>query len=59
MLGGINKISEQEYDAIKNHPTFKQLMNTRPVLLEWVPGFGPADKDLKAFGKLSENEALG
>lgn len=52
-----SKNSEELVDA-PAHPMFVKMLEGRPQLLSWIPGFSPEDKEVKKLSDLKENAAL-
>lgn len=50
LLMGINEVTKEEWDQIKNHPRLDDLFNPKNgenELLEWIDGRGPEDNEHK------------
>lgn len=55
---GINEVPENVYELLKDNKNFLFFLDTRPVVMEWVRGYGPEDKDQKPFASLRDRDAL-
>lgn len=58
LFPGVNEVSEDAYLLMVSHPSFDYNFECRPPVMEWVPGFGPDDHEMKTFAKLRDAEAL-
>jgi hypothetical protein len=43
LIAGVNEITEDEWEQIKDHPALPEMFNSDPEKLEWVEGRGPED----------------